>query len=276
MRKHHKILSLIYKFLNFFLKKNENQFRVIMYHDVQTKDLQNFKNQLIELKKKWKFIKPEELDIFSKTKSTITGKNILLTFDDGYKSMLNVNKILNELEISAIFFVISDFVNLSKRDNPTNFVHKNIDPDISPNQIYENLNWKDLQYLLEEGHTIGAHTKSHKRLTDINDIELLKEEIINSSIEIEKKLNIKVKHFAYSYGDINSFNQKSFNIAKSKFEYIFSGVRGNNSNLRFDKNIIRRDSIEPSFTINLINFFLEGFIDFKYNMENQKLDKWTN
>ena len=104
----------------------------------------------------------------------------------------------------------------------------------------------------------------------------IKEEIINSSIEIEKKLNIKVKHFAYSYGDINSFNQKSFNIAKSKFEYIFSGVRGNNSNLRFDKNIIRRDSIEPSFTINLINFFLEGFIDFKYNMENQKLDKWTN
>ena len=39
---------------------------------------------------------------------------------------------------------------------------------ISLNKITDsqrNMNWKDLEYLLDSGHTIGAHTAQHSRLS---------------------------------------------------------------------------------------------------------------
>lgn len=44
---------------------------------------------------------------------TINGRNLLLSFDDGFASNRDVaEKILNPLDIKALFFVVSDFVNL--------------------------------------------------------------------------------------------------------------------------------------------------------------------
>ena len=276
MKFHHTIISKKNNFFNFFKKKNKNQFRILMYHDIQKNNLLEFRNQLTELKKKWIFINPHDLDKFSETTLPIKGKNLLLTFDDGYKSMLNVKEILQELNINAIFFVISDFVNLTHSDNPKDYIIKNIDSNINMKKDYKNLNWEDLKKLINDGHIIGAHTKSHKKLSKIKNNDFLREEIIESSNEIEKKLNINIKHFAYSYGDIHSFNEISYKIAKSKFKYIFSGIRGNNSNLNFKKCILRRDSIEPNFSLNLIKFFLDGFIDIKYKRDTKKLDKWSD
>ena len=90
------------------------------------------------------------------------------------------------------------------------------------------MNWDDLSALLEQGHTIGAHTKSHARLSTISDTEELKSEIVYSADLIEKKLGIEIEHFAYTFGDINSINQQAIDIARIRFRYIYSGIRGLN------------------------------------------------
>jgi hypothetical protein len=89
----------------------------------------------------------------------------------------------------------------------------------------------------------------------------LKEEII-SPIYIFKKNRIKRPNFfAYSFGDFYSFNKKCFDIAKSKYEFIFSGIRGDN--VKFNK-ILFRDNIEDCYNLEMINFFIKGYSDFLY------------
>ncbi|MDC1256995.1 hypothetical protein N8Z66_04890, partial [Pelagibacteraceae bacterium] len=105
------------------------------------------------------------------------------------------------------------------------------------------------------------HTKSHLRLTDIKLLPHLRNQII-APINVFKKNKIKKPiFFAYSFGDFSSFNKKCFNIAKSKYKFIFSGIRGDNIK---PKTMMYRDNIEDNYSLNTINFFLRGYSDFLY------------
>ena len=73
---------------------------------------------------------------------------------------------------------------------------------------WNNMSWRDLEFLLDSGHAIGAHTAHHARLSNISDSEL-EAEIVESADLIEDKLGISVKHFAYTFGDSNDFQSCS-------------------------------------------------------------------
>ena len=51
----------------------------------------------------------------------------------------------------------------------------------------------------------------HTRLSNCSSKSDLEEEIIISAKEIELKLDIEVKHFAYTFGDITSFSKAMVN-----------------------------------------------------------------
>ena len=94
MKLHHRLIQIFYfpinPIINFFYKKN--QFRVLMYHDINDDQLVNFKKQLTQLKKNWHFIKPEEFKNINEIKKN--NKNILLlTFDDGFKSSIKISNL---------------------------------------------------------------------------------------------------------------------------------------------------------------------------------------
>jgi peptidoglycan/xylan/chitin deacetylase (PgdA/CDA1 family) len=253
MKLHHKLIQIFYypakPIISFFYKKK--QFRIMMYHDINDDQLINFKKQLIELRKNWHFIKPEEFDDISEIKKE--KKNILLlTFDDGFKSSVKIANILKELNIFAIFFIVNDFIG---KEN------------------YMNLN--DLQLLISNGHTIGAHTKSHKMLSKIKNNNELEEEIYGTTKDLSEKLNINIDHFAFTFGNINAFDRTSTKIAKLKYKYVFSGIRGNNFNLFGADVVYNRDNIEPNFGSSLIDFLLKGFTDVKFASDNAKVTNWV-
>ena len=53
-------------------------------------------------------------------------KNILISFDDAYKSQKIVTeKYLDPLNIKALFFIVSDFVKLNSKDEAHEFIRKN-------------------------------------------------------------------------------------------------------------------------------------------------------
>ena len=118
----------------------------------------------------------------------LKGKNILFTFDDGFKSNLMVEKILNKFEIKAIFFVPSDFISIGSPVEAKKFIKNNIlDNDIPSDFKYlRNMQYKDLRYLIKRGHTIGAHSKTHANLNKIKEPKKLNDEIINSAKILEK------------------------------------------------------------------------------------------
>ena len=152
------------------------------------------------LKKEWEFISPEKFEDLYNNDDKTGKKKILLTFDDGYKSHRNIaEKFLNPLGIKAIFFVVSDFIKIESKNISKQFISSNIIPgskleNLDLNQT--NMTLEDLKYLIDSGHKIGAHTKSHKRLTILKKPEDLEEEIINSANELQKLIKTEINHFA--------------------------------------------------------------------------------
>ena len=262
-----------------------NRLRVLLYHDIPVVEEDKLYKQLILLKKDWNFLTPLQFEKMALGEMPIEGDNLLITFDDGMFSNLAVaEKILNKLDIKAIFFVINEFIKIKDPFEARQFASKHLIPGSSINDIpktWKNLQWDDLKKLINQGHTIGHHTKMHTRLSNCNSKNDLEDEIIISAKEIELKLGIEVKHFAYTFGDINSFSKEALVIAKSKFSFVYSGLRGNNSILTSPL-AIRRDAAATQFPNDykilnnkLLGAFLDGFADFRYKSSLKKLDSWT-
>jgi peptidoglycan/xylan/chitin deacetylase (PgdA/CDA1 family) len=255
----HYLINIFFILFNFFNSQKEFNFRILMFHNMKRKNFKLLEKNLKILQKKYNFIDPNTL----KTGIYPNGKNnLLLTFDDGFKSnFVFAKSVLNKLKIKAIFFIITDLI------NSNNYTKKKIIKNIFPDQeiinfsYYQPMRWHELKNLEKMGHVIGTHTKSHLRLSDIKLTSILKKQIIFPIQEFKKNQIKKPIFFAYPFGDFHSFNKKCFNIAKTKYKYIFSGLRGDN--LKLSK-IIFRDNIGDNYSLKIIFFFIRGYSDFLY------------
>lgn len=86
----------------------------------------------------------------------------------------------------------------------------------------------DLKKLQADGHTIGGHTTTHARLSTISS-KNLHDEIVYGADLLESYLGTLVRHFAYPLGDFNSINAEVCKLARKRFDYVYTGMRGNNS-----------------------------------------------
>ena len=164
------IYIIFYLFKKLLLKKNY-QFRVVMYHDIKKNNLPLLYSQLLKLKKKWRFIDPKELTTLAKKNYIIKENLLLLTVDDGFfSSKLIATKVLEKLNIKGIFFCVTNFLDIKNRDDALNFSVnriKLIPEDKNSKKI--NMDWNDAKFLLKKGHSIGAHTVTHQKLSELND-----------------------------------------------------------------------------------------------------------
>ena len=79
----------------------------------------------------------------------------------------------------------------------------------------ETMSWENLKTIASEKLiTIGGHTVNHVNLRTLTD-EAAKKEITDSKEELERQLNIKINHFAYPYGDVNTCQSREFRMAKN-------------------------------------------------------------
>ena len=264
---------------------SKNRLRVLAYHDIPESEEIAFINHMTWLKENWNIVTPSEFETMILGKKPITGNNVLITFDDGFISnKLIAEKILNPLGIKAIFFVISDFVEIKNRNKSYRFASNQIVPGSSVNNIpknWKNMQWSDLASLIEQGHTIGSHTKTHVRLSECTSKDKLEMEIIRSAEKISHELGVDINHFAFTFGDIDSFSRDALKVAKTKFDFIYSGIRGVNLG-KVSPFAIRRDAVAYQLKDNncrlynkkLLSVFLNGFLDFSYHSARKKIDTW--
>ena len=259
MKFKHLIINFLSVLFNFLKIKEKCNFRILMLHNIEKKNFQLFENNLKILKKNYNFINPK---ILKKSNYPKGKNNLLITFDDGFKSnYIFAKTILKKLKIKAVFFIVTDLINFDNHNKK--LIIKNIFPEekLLNSFKYNVMSWNDVRNLEKMGHVIGSHTKSHLRLSDIKSLPYLRDQII-APINVFKKNKIqKPIFFAYSFGDFSSFNKKCFDIAKIKYKFIFSGIRGDN--IKQNK-IMYRDNIEDNYSLNMINFFLGGYSDFLY------------
>lgn len=293
MHLHHQLQSILSPTYTLFKKIGKksgaldvNSLRVIAYHDIPNNQKDSLFAQLNWVKKNWNIVSPTQFELMIKGDEPIIGNNVLITFDDGFISnKIIADEILNPMGIKAIFFIVSDFANIENNEIARLFVANNIIPNAIVDNIPENfvnMRWHDLEVLLDYGHTIGSHSKSHFRL-DSSALNLdLKEQLIVSGDTLSNRLGVDIDHFAYTFGDIDSFSEVALKIAKKRYKFIYSGIRGDNSKLISSYSIKRESAAYqlPNnqyqlFSNKLLGSFLDGFADFRYRKQRLKIDSWA-
>lgn len=280
----HKILAgshiplRIFNILGRTLKiKDDSELRVLLYHDIPQEHHSRFRTQLEKISKDWKFVSPEIFEEMIRGKKEIVGRNLLLTFDDGYLSnKIVAEEILEPLGIKALFFIISDFVDIQKAQIKK-FISDNIYPSLSIKQVpdfWVPMRRKDLEVLLRKGHSVGGHTKTHAKLSQIDSIDRLQDEILISKKKLEDKLGKNIKHFAYTFGDLGSFSKDALKVAREHYEFIHTGLRGNNKISPNSNWAIRRESISPTDSDHLVGAILEGGADILYKNKLKTYESW--
>jgi|1186.fasta_scaffold22889_2 peptidoglycan/xylan/chitin deacetylase (PgdA/CDA1 family) len=126
------------------------------------------------------------------------GKTVAVTFDDGFRSVATLAlPILRRHGIPATIFVPTGFMGT---DAPMHW--PGIDQWYGGPHEAELLpmTWGDLEMLAEAGWEVGSHTRSHPRLTTLDDASL-QAELHESRDACERRLRRPCRTLAYPYGD---------------------------------------------------------------------------
>lgn len=125
-------------------------------------------------------------------KLSLPEKSVLVTFDDGFVGVLeHALPVLQQWKIPATLFALPD------RLGKTNewMLQRGFPRRALVSQA-------QLRLLADQGVTIGSHTRTHVRLTEVP-LEVAKKEVADSKLELEDVLGREVAHFAYPYGLFN-------------------------------------------------------------------------
>jgi len=183
--------------------------RFVAFHDIPEESLNNFQANLFFLKSKTNVV---SFDDYVKGKLSTEKINVVITFDDGYKSWVtNALDILKKFELPATFFVSSGFVGLSKKAEEQFIKTKLISRKVGNNNISGGLDLHDLEMLVNSGFTIGGHTKNHSNMMKIQDTNHLRIEIADDKECLETITGRRIEYFAYPSG---VFQSNVGNIAK--------------------------------------------------------------
>ncbi|MDC3122146.1 polysaccharide deacetylase family protein [Prochlorococcus sp. AH-716-J21] len=264
---------IVFKYISRLIpKKSYNS--AITLHNINSSDYKWLASLLDYLKKDYEFIDPNDIEealIFKKNSK----KKLLLTFDDGFSSCFDIcQKILNPRKIKALFFIPTSFIDLKNKES-FDFCQKHFYPNSVINQKYNReydaLSLDQILVMIKYGHIIGGHTLNHPNLALLNEDELFNE-ITLSANKLESILKSKLLFFAFPFGSLDSINSRSFLIAKKRFKYCFTNIRGGLSESP-SKYFLYRQNIEPRMPISLINAILDGKLDWKYRSSRKRSKK---
>ena len=134
------------------------------------------------------------------------------------------------------------------------------------------LNWEELITISTHPLiTLGSHTSNHYSLAHLSDVEMQKE-IEDGNIELEKKIEKKIRHFAYPYGSLKDANNREFNFIKSLgFKTATLNHPGNvfSSSLS-NRFFLPRYSLGINTSIEKFEYYLNGIQHFSTNGWSKK------
>ena len=157
-------------------------------------------------------ITAEDLVAFLEYRRGLPQKSVLITMDDGYRSVYNIAyPILNKYGFKATLFIYTSFVGVSKMA----------------------ITWDQLKEMRANGFAVGSHTIYHSDLTspkenesDQDHIARIRKELNGSKKIIDQKLGQNTSILAYPFG---YYDQRSIQMAKAAgYKLAMSVKRGGN------------------------------------------------
>ncbi len=141
-----------------------------------------------------------ELSRYLKKEIHLPNKTVFITIDDAYKSFFqNGFPILKKNKLPFSIFVSSNYVSNAEES--------------------DFMSWSMLREVSDSNGLILNHSKSHESLVGI-DIQILKKEIEQNQIEIEKNIGKQPKIFSYPYGESSESVEEV--VKRLNYEIAFS------------------------------------------------------
>jgi peptidoglycan/xylan/chitin deacetylase (PgdA/CDA1 family) len=128
---------------------------------------------------------------------TLPPRTVVVTFDDGFRSVLRARPILEEAGFPATVFAVTSYVESGEPLGWPGLENRHgslrgSDGDLQP------LGWSDLELLRECGWEVGSHTVTHPLLPDVDD-NRLEYELVASRLLLEQRLG-SCETLSYPYG----------------------------------------------------------------------------
>lgn len=127
------------------------------------------------------------------------GKTVAVTFDDGYRSVLELAKpIMDRLGLPGSIYVPTDWPGRGP------MAWDGIEQWLGGPHEHEMtcLGWDELRAMAADGWEVGSHTCSHPHLTQLEDTAL-RDELARSKAACEEGLAAPCRSIAYPYGDVD-------------------------------------------------------------------------
>jgi peptidoglycan/xylan/chitin deacetylase (PgdA/CDA1 family) len=116
---------------------------------------------------------------------------VLVTFDDGYRNNLTrAAPVLAELGVPMLLFAITGRIGRPAAAGRGSFEARD-----------DFLTWAEVAELRRRGHAVGAHSRTHRPLTDVPPAEA-RREVDESLAEVARHTGAPVTTFAYPYGAV--------------------------------------------------------------------------
>jgi peptidoglycan/xylan/chitin deacetylase (PgdA/CDA1 family) len=150
---------------------------------------QRFREQLETLHRAgWAAVSADEFIALLEDGTAVPRRAFLVTFDDCYLDLSEIGRpLLTHTGISGAAFAVADYVGKES----------SWDPAVTPRPLAD---WTAVRTLHREGWDIGAHSRSHPRLTTLDDAALWAE-VAGAREDLVEQGLPSPRLFAYPYGE---------------------------------------------------------------------------
>jgi peptidoglycan/xylan/chitin deacetylase (PgdA/CDA1 family) len=234
------------------LQKPQKKFvRCLFSHYVFDDQVEQFVQHIKMLRNLGEFVDTKTLLELNNSPKDIDGRYFHLSYDDGLACLYrNAKPVLDKFQIPALVFVNPAVTGMCSVETKSDW-----DRATNYKQSLETMDWDTLK---ASGFEIGGHTMNHLRLSAISDDPtLLRFEIETCKQEIEEKLGVECRFFAWPYGramDVDATSIKA--LSDAGYDAVFAGIRGSLDGTH--KNVFPRHHFEPQWNKNHVKFFASG------------------
>jgi len=223
--------------------------RIVHYHYVFDDERERFANQLRFLAHEFRPVSLSQA-VEALRLGQAVGDEVVVTFDDGFRNQLdNAAPLLAEHGFSACFFLVSDLLD-ADREAARAFCRDKLHLPLP----VEPLDWDGAACLLEHGHEIGSHTRSHPNLRAL-EADARLDELASSREQLSKRLGA-VRHVSAPYGDRARFSEAVADAARAAgYESCASAIRGVNRSA-LDLYTLHRHHLSAAWPIRELRYFL--------------------
>ncbi|MFL2840373.1 MAG: polysaccharide deacetylase family protein [Pseudohongiellaceae bacterium] len=250
-----------------FARKNTERMTIpiLCYHSINSRDSyeadplspEYFEAHLDYLSQNYNVIPLDQAANYIERKQCDVDNPVVITFDDGYVDNYEVAfPLLKKFRLPATIFVVTGFVN------------RNLllidDPNFGP------LSWDQIREMDMHGLvTFGAHSDTHRILSNISDAEVQNEIIMSKSI-LEDELGHDIDLFAYPNGQMSDIPPSAINVVEEKSFRCACSTFWRCSQKHDEKWVLNRVMISGGDTLDVFKYKVFGYFDYIYYLQKIK------